>query len=180
MNNLIVLAVLATTVVVHSETTCNDTYDIEDFEGIRQQYDDNLDCVNNIKCKNVVTQFTNTAGNLISNEVLFIIKNSDEEFKFKPGVYKLLTKLYDDTTLGYNNLLQNPSNTINIIMGKFTPICQRYTNIMAHKHYLQRLLFDGNLNNATVIVKLILVIIKLQLMANSLQTAQVCVYSYIY
>ena len=109
MNNLIVLAVLATTVVVHSEITCNDTYDIQDFEGIRQQYDDNLDCANNIKCKNVVIQFTNTAGNLISNEVLFIIKNSDEEFKFKPKVYKLLTKLYDDTTLDYNNLLPKPS-----------------------------------------------------------------------
>ena len=86
MNNLIVLAVLATTVVVHSETICKDTYDIKDFEGIRQQYDDNLDCANNIKCKNAVTQFTNTAGNLTSNEVLFIINNSDEEFKFKPKV----------------------------------------------------------------------------------------------
>ena len=84
------------------------------------------------------------------------------------------------TTLDYNNLLQNPSDTINKIMEKFTPICQRYTDVMAHKRYLQRLLFDGNLNNATVIVKLTLVIIKLQFMANSLQTAQVCVYSYIY
>ena len=51
---------------------------------------------------------------------------------------------------------------------------------MAHKHYLQHLLFDGKLSDATVIVKLTLVIIKLQFMANSLQTAQVCVYSYIY
>ena len=64
-------------------------------------------------------------------------------------------------------------------MGKFTPVCQRYTDVMAHKHYLQCLLFDGKLSDATVIVKLTLVI-KLQFMANSLQTARVCVYSYIY
>ena len=86
MNNLIVLAVLATTVVVHSEAICNDTYDIKDYKVIKQQYDNDLDCTNNIKCKNAVTQFTNTAGNLISNEVLFIIKNSDKEFKLKPKV----------------------------------------------------------------------------------------------
>ena len=85
MNNLIVLAVLATTVVVHSETICKDTYDIKDSEGIKQQYDNDLDCTNNIKCKNAVTQFAHTAGNLISNEVFFIIKNSDE-FKLKPKV----------------------------------------------------------------------------------------------
>ena len=65
-------------------------------------------------------------------------------------------------------------------MGKFTPICQRYTDVMAHKHYLQHLLFDGTLNDATIIIKLTIVIIKLQFMANSLQTAQVCVYSYVY
>ena len=59
-------------------------------------------------------------------------------------------------------------------MGKFTPICQRYTDVMAHKHYLQHLLFDGTLNDATIIIKLTVVIIKLQFMANSLQTAQVC------
>ena len=50
-----------------------------------------------------MTQFTNTADNLTSNEVLFIIINSDEEYKFKPKV-SLLTKVYDDITLDYNNL----------------------------------------------------------------------------
>ena len=50
MNNLIVLAVLSTTLVVHSKTTCNDTYDIKDDKAIEQQYDDNLDCTNSIKC----------------------------------------------------------------------------------------------------------------------------------
>ena len=65
-------------------------------------------------------------------------------------------------------------------MRDFTPACQRYTDVMAHKYYLQHLLFDGTkLNDATVIIQLTLVIIKLQVMANSLQAAQVCVYSYI-
>ena len=81
MNNLIVLAVLATTVVVHSQTTCNDTYDIEDDNAIKQQYDDDIDCTNNIKCENAVTQFTNTSENL-TNELSFIIQNSNEEFEF--------------------------------------------------------------------------------------------------
>ena len=86
MNNLIVLAVLATTVVVYSETTCNDTYDTEDGNAIKQQYDNDLDCTNNIKCRNAVYQFAHTAGTLTSNEVSFIIKNSNEEFKFEPKV----------------------------------------------------------------------------------------------
>ena len=85
MNNLIVLAVLATTVVVHSETICKDTYDIKDSEGIKQQYDDKLICTNNIKCKNAVAQFAHTAS-LTLNEVLYIIQNSNEEFKFGPNV----------------------------------------------------------------------------------------------
>ena len=51
---------------------------------------------------------------------------------------------------------------------------------MAHKHHLQHLLFNGTkINNGTVIMRLTFVIIKLQIMANSLLTAQVCVYSYI-
>lgn len=66
-------------------------------------------------------------------------------------------------------------------MKKFTPVCQRFTDVMAHKHHLQHLLFNENrLNNATVIMQLALVIIKLQIMANSLETAQVCVYSCVY
>ena len=46
----------------------------------------------------MLTQFTNTAGNLTSNEVSFIIKNSDVEFiinKFKPKVS--YSKVHDDT-----------------------------------------------------------------------------------
>ena len=59
-------------------------------------------------------------------------------------------------------------------MEQFTPICQRYTDVMAHKYFLQHLLFNGTkIRNATAIT---LVIIKLQLMANFLQTAQVCIY----
>ena len=79
-----------------------------------------------------------------------------------------------------NQCTINSVADIEIIMGKFTPICQRYTDVMAHKYYLQHLLFNGTkLNNATVIIQLTLVVIKLQVMANSLQTAQVCVYPYI-
>ena len=85
MNNLIVLAVLATTVVVHTETLCKDTYDIKDSKGIKEQYDDKLNCTNNIKCKNAVAQFAHTA-NLTLNEVFYIIQNSIEEFKFEPNV----------------------------------------------------------------------------------------------
>ena len=67
-------------------------------------------------------------------------------------------------------------NNFKTIMQKFTPICQRYTDVMAHKYFLQHLLFnETKLNDATVIMQLTLVIIKLQVMANSLQIAQVCV-----
>ena len=87
MNKLIVLAVVATTVVVHSEAICNITYDINDNKAINQQYDNNpTDCTNNTKCENAVEQFACTADNLTSNEVLFIINNSNEEFKFDPNV----------------------------------------------------------------------------------------------
>ena len=45
MNKLIVLAVVTTTVVVHSEAICNSTYDIKDNKPINQQYDNNpIDC----------------------------------------------------------------------------------------------------------------------------------------
>ena len=47
---------------------------------------------------------------------------------------------------------------------------------MAHKHHLQHLLFNEKLNDATVTVQLALVIINLQIMASSLETAQVCVW----
>ena len=73
--------------VVHSEAICNITYDINDNKAIIQQYDNNpIDCTNNIKCKNAVKKFSRTADNLTSNEVLFLIKNSNEEFKFDPNV----------------------------------------------------------------------------------------------
>ena len=66
-------------------------------------------------------------------------------------------------------------------MESFTPTCQRYTDVMAHKYYLQNLSFNGTkLNDTMVIINLTLVIIRLQLMASILQTAQVCVHSYIY
>ena len=46
---------------------------------------------------------------------------------------------------------------------------------MAHKYYIQDLLFNGTQVDTTVIIKLTLIIINLQVMANYYQTAQVCV-----
>ena len=67
------------------------------------------------------------------------------------------------------------SSNFETIMANFTPVCQRYTDVMAHKYYLQHLLFNGTNNaTATVLMNLTSVIIKLQVMANSLQTVQVC------
>ena len=62
-------------------------------------------------------------------------------------------------------------------MENFTPICRRYTDVMAHKYYLQDLLFNRTQadTTSTVIIKLTLIIINLQVMANDYQTAQVCV-----
>ena len=63
-------------------------------------------------------------------------------------------------------------------MEKFTPICQRYTDVVAHKHFLQHYLFH-RVTAPTVLVKLTSVIIKLQILANSLQAAQVSTDLYI-
>ena len=73
-----------------------------------------------------------------------------------------------------HKILQEPDNpTItNVLMEKFTPICQRFTDVMTNKNYLQHLLFTRTYS-PTDIVHLTLVIIKLQILANSLQTAQV-------
>ena len=65
-------------------------------------------------------------------------------------------------------------------MKNFTPICQRYTDVMAHKYYLQDLLFNRTQVDTTVIIKLTLIIINLQVMANNYQNAQVCVQLYMY
>ena len=59
-------------------------------------------------------------------------------------------------------------------MDNFTGTCQRYTDVMAHKYYLQELLFNKSING-TVTIQLALVIVKLQVMANSLQAIEVCV-----
>ena len=60
-------------------------------------------------------------------------------------------------------------------MKNFTPICQRYTDVMAHKYFLQDLLFNRTQLNTAAIIKLTLIIINLQVMANNYETAQVCV-----
>ena len=59
-------------------------------------------------------------------------------------------------------------------MRTFTPICQRYTDVMAHKYYLQHTLFQEARNFSPVaIMQLTIVVIKLQVLASHLQTAQV-------
>ena len=69
----------------------------------------------------------------------------------------------------------NSENIINI----FRPICQRYTDVMAHKYYLQEVLFNktNELKEPMVITNLTSIIINLQVVANYLQEAQVCLYS---
>ena len=57
-------------------------------------------------------------------------------------------------------------------MKKFTGICQRYTDVMAHKYYLQDILFTKTID-ATLRKQLTSVIIKLQVMGFYLEKAQV-------
>ena len=73
------------------------------------------------------------------------------------------------------------SSNFDTIMAEFTPICQRYTDVMAHKFYLQDILLNGAKDtwlyateNSEVIKALTSIIINLQSMAYYLQTAQVC------
>ena len=66
-----------------------------------------------------------------------------------------------------------------MIMRKFTPICQRYTDVMAHKYFLQHLLFQ-EIKESRAIMQLVLVITKLQVLANNLLNAQVCGYMHNY
>ena len=58
------------------------------------------------------------------------------------------------------------------VINNFTAICKRYTDVMAHKHYLQHRLFHKT-STVTIAKQLIPIIIKLEVMAHSLETAQV-------
>ena len=60
-------------------------------------------------------------------------------------------------------------------MKNFSSICQRYTDVMAHKYYLQHLLFNETIVPA-VRANLTSVIVKLQAMGNSLENVQVRTY----
>ena len=82
------------------------------------------------------------------------IVNNEEVFQF------------NRSNESFNNRLSK------IINGTFTPICQRYTDVMAHKYYLQDILFNGPKLNPTAIIKLTLIIINLQVLA---KYYQVCV-----
>jgi len=65
------------------------------------------------------------------------------------------------------------SSNFDTIMAEFTPICQRYNDVMAHKFYLQDIWLNAT-ENPKVIRALTSIIINLQSMAYNLQTAQVC------
>ena len=64
---------------------------------IKHQYNNNIDCGNNNKCKGAVRQFADTAA-LTTNELLSII--NVEEFKFDPDVSFNDRRIYD-TVLYY-------------------------------------------------------------------------------
>ena len=90
------------------------------------------------------------------------------------------TTVYNTTLLIFLIFLQESEhllfNNFKAIMDNFTGTCQRYTDVMAHKYYLQDLLFNKSRSiNGTVTIQLALLIVKLQVMANSLQAIEVCV-----
>ena len=68
---------------------------------------------------------------------------------------------------------QNSSSSrFEIVMRKFSPLCKRYTDAMAHKYYLQHLLFNKAIDPA-VTKQLTSVIVRLQAMVNSIENVQV-------
>ena len=166
---IILTAIIA---VLYGKAQCCDSDDAMD------QYTNTIDCTNNKKCKEAVKQFCEVSA-LTTNQSTSIIDKEELKFSFKVslmiGEHKILFYIC------FNHLSQESMhlqiyNFNKTIMQEFTPICQRYTDVMAHKYFLQHLLFnETKLYDATVIIQLTLVIIKLQVMANSLQTAQVCV-----
>ena len=171
MSRTIIVLATITLASYGEDSTCRSTYDAI----TQHQYDNSINCALNQKCLDAVNQFRKVAE-FTTSELASIIHK--EEFKFKNNVSFMIA----DVILSYNytnNLLQRSSHpqseNVRTIMKKFTPACQRYTDVMTHKHHLQHHLFNENqLTNATVIIQLALVIIRLQIMANSLETVQVC------
>ena len=79
-----------------------------------------------------------------------------------------------------NTIIENNSSAENVIsyMYKgFSATCRRYTDVMAHKHELQSIIFtmDDNSSNRSVTANIILSIIKLESAALRLQNFTVCI-----
>ena len=150
MYRLIILAAISVA-VYGQEQSCHSTYNIAENEAIRCQYSDNVTCSG--QCINVTNSIVDhlsymvSISDIVNNEV-FQFTRSNESFNNR------LSEIIDET---------------------FTPICQRYTDVMAHKYYLQDILFNGTRLNTAVIIKLTLIIINLQVLVKYYHTAQVCV-----
>ena len=177
MNTSIILA--AITIVVVYGNDCSSTYNIS-RAAVRLQYNKFIHCSTEM-CNESKTRFSNVAD-LTTNQLRFMINN--EAFKFVSlEIYIIASHTTFHLIFIFSQKTKHlQSSNFETIMANFTPVCQRYTDVMAHKYYLQHLLFNGTNNaTATVLINLTSVIIKLQVMANSLQTIQVyaCVYSYI-
>ena len=131
------------------------SYNLADFIAVScNQYSNNVTC--GARCSNVAESIIDHLSYMIN---LSDIVNNEEVFQF----------IINRSNESFNNRLSE------IINETFTPICQRYTDVMAHKYYLQDILFNGTKLNTTVIKKLTLIIINLQVLAKYYHTAQVCV-----
>ena len=152
MYRLIILATIS--VAVYGEgQPCESTYNLlNDFKAIRcDQYS------NDVTCSGQCSDVTNSTLDHLSYMIKIPDIVNNEVFQF------------NRSNESFNNRLSE------IINETFTPICQRYTDVMAHKYYLQDILFNGTKLNSTVITKLTLIIINLQELAMYYHNTQVCV-----
>ena len=189
MNNLIVFAAITMALYGKAQSCCNNsnasevqryccnTYNSCNIPAIQQlQY--NISSINCSSCpaKDGVMQFIEAArlltdelgimlnSTIINNTAILVINNSDVSFIDLWCLYSLdILILSQDSSVSGNNFKK--------VMGEFSPICQGYTDVLAHKYYLQHLLFNEAIND-TVTIQLFSVITKLQVMGNSLENAQ--------
>ena len=151
MYRLIILAVISVALYGQGQS-CESTYRVANFTAIRCQYSNYVDCSG---------QCSNVTGSIV-NHLSYIMKN--------------LSDIVNNEVFQFNRSKEIFNNRSEIIMETFTPICQRYTDVMAHKYYLKYLLFNKTNLNSTVIIKLVLIVIDLQVLAKYYHTAQVCVH----
>ena len=146
----IILAAIS--VAVYGQGLCNSTYEEANNTIIKCQYSKNVTCIG--QCSKV----TNSTLKHLS----YIMINLSD-------IVNIEVFQFNRSNESFNNRLSK------IINGNFTPICQRYTDVMAHKYYLQDILFNGTNLHTSVIIKLTSIITDLQVLAKYYHTAQVCV-----